>query len=215
MNASLYGEIGKTIASIGSRHFARMFRDLVNSHLTAEASELQLCTCSQAQPLPLTGQTVAEAQERDPARTLQLHAAADSPVHDGVLTLYRAAPEPVFEPAERQRLQALSPLLFSMLARQLQRTEAQAGYKRADSPQDSLETRFRRRLRQAGLKLSRRETQVCLGLLAGRTAQEQAEQLMLTVNTVGSYQRRAAVKLKISGRHSLMRWLYADTAAPA
>lgn len=71
MNASLYGEIGKTIASIGSRHFARMFRDLVNSHLTAEASELQLCTCSQEQPLPLAGQTVAEAQERDPARTLQ------------------------------------------------------------------------------------------------------------------------------------------------
>ncbi|RML30012.1 Transcriptional regulator, LuxR protein, partial [Pseudomonas syringae pv. maculicola] len=40
---------------------------------------------------------------------------------------------------------------------------------------------------------------------------EQAERLALKVNTVGSYQRRAAIKLGISGRHSLMRWMYASS----
>ncbi|MNH38905.1 Bacterial regulatory protein, luxR family [compost metagenome] len=56
--------------------------------------------------------------------------------------------------------------------------------------------------------MSERECQVCLGLLAGLTAPEQAERLALKVNTVESYLRRAAIKLGISGRHSLMRWMY-------
>jgi len=30
------------------------------------------------------------------------------------------------------------------------------------------------------------------------------------VNTVESYLRRAAIKLGIAGRHSLMRWMYGD-----
>ncbi|MNO00782.1 Bacterial regulatory protein, luxR family [compost metagenome] len=61
---------------------------------------------------------------------------------------------------------------------------------------------------QLGLSLSNRETEVCVGLLAGRTAPELAEQLALKVNTVESYLKRAAIKLGISGRHSLMRWRY-------
>ncbi len=66
------------------------------------------------------------------------------------------------------------------------------------------------RIAHCGLKLSARECQVCLGLLAGHTAPEQAERLKLKVNTVESYLRRAAIKLGISGRHSLMRWMYAE-----
>jgi DNA-binding CsgD family transcriptional regulator len=48
-----------------------------------------------------------------------------------------------------------------------------------------------------------------VGLLAGRTAPELAEQLALKVNTIESYLKRAAIKMGISGRHSLMRWMYA------
>ncbi|MBJ2215666.1 LuxR family transcriptional regulator, partial [Pseudomonas carnis] len=42
----------------------------------------------------------------------------------------------------------------------------------------------------------------------GRTAPELAEQLALKVNTIESYLKRAAIKLGISGRHSLLRWMY-------
>ncbi len=52
------------------------------------------------------------------------------------------------------------------------------------------------------------DQQVCVGLLAGRTAPELAEQLALKVNTIESYLKRAAIKLGISGRHSLLRWMY-------
>ncbi len=70
-------------------------------------------------------------------------------------------------------------------------------------------------MQQLGLSLSNRETEVCIGLLAGRTAPELAEQLQLKVNTVESYLKRAAIKLGISGRHSLMRWMYSpeDTSS--
>ena len=71
------------------------------------------------------------------------------------------------------------------------------------------------RLLQSGLTLSNRELEVCVGLLAGRTAPELAEQLALKVNTIESYLKRAAIKLGISGRHSLLRWMYStesDTA---
>ncbi len=81
---------------------------------------------------------------------------------------------------------------------------------------DNLQRRFQERLDQAGLTLSNRELQVCLGLLAGRTAPQQAEHLQLKVNTVESYLRRAAIKLGIGGRHSLMKWMYAaDPQGPA
>ncbi|NMX82871.1 hypothetical protein HBO10_25425 [Pseudomonas sp. WS 5503] len=39
------------------------------------------------------------------------------------------------------------------------------------------------------------DQQVCVGLLAGRTAPELAEQLALKVNTIESYLKRAAIKL--------------------
>mgnify|MGYP006214157935 CR=1 FL=1 len=75
--------------------------------------------------------------------------------------------------------------------------------------------RFDESLEQLGLSLSNRETEVCVGLLAGRTAPELAEQLTLKVNTVESYLKRAAIKLGISGRHSLMRWMYSPQEAAA
>jgi DNA-binding CsgD family transcriptional regulator len=60
--------------------------------------------------------------------------------------------------------------------------------------------------------LSSRETEVCVGLLAGRTAPELAEQLNLRVNTVESYLKRAAIKMGIGGRRSLIRWMHSMDA---
>ena len=73
---------------------------------------------------------------------------------------------------------------------------------------ETLRRRIQERLVQSGLTLSNRELEVCVGLLAGRTAPELVEQLALKVNTIESYLKRAAIKLGISGRHSLLRWMY-------
>jgi DNA-binding CsgD family transcriptional regulator len=52
-------------------------------------------------------------------------------------------------------------------------------------------------------------------LLAGRTAPELAEQLNLKVNTVESYLKRAAIKMGIGGRRSLIRWMHSMDATPS
>ncbi|NVZ67536.1 LuxR family transcriptional regulator [Pseudomonas costantinii] len=80
---------------------------------------------------------------------------------------------------------------------------------------DSLHQRFEARLLQSGLRLSNREKEICTGLLAGRTAPELAEALALKVNTVESYLKRAVIKMGISGRHSLIRWMHANPGSPA
>ncbi|AVE03137.1 MULTISPECIES: helix-turn-helix transcriptional regulator [Pseudomonas] len=79
---------------------------------------------------------------------------------------------------------------------------------------DSLRQRFEARLVQSGLRLSNREKEICAGLLAGRTAPELAEALELKVNTVESYLKRAVIKMGISGRHSLIRWMHANPGNP-
>jgi DNA-binding CsgD family transcriptional regulator len=123
----------------------------------------------------------------------------------------RATSCPDFSSDERRRLQEISPLVFSILERHLSAKQADAKLQAlADNKINTIEQRFHERLRLHGLRLSEREMQVCLGLLAGRTVQEQARHLMLKVNTVGSYQRRAAAKLNIKGRSSLVRWVYGD-----
>lgn len=121
--------------------------------------------------------------------------------------MLRASSPQGFTAAERRRLRALSPLLFSILEQHLNASRA-ACCAAETATSDNLMQRFDERLRQTGLNLSERETQVCLGLLTCFTAREQAERLRLTVNTVCSYQRRAAQKLGISGRRALRRWLY-------
>lgn len=75
---------------------------------------------------------------------------------------------------------------------------------------ESLRQRFEKRLERSGLKLSKREQEICIGLLAGRTAPELAETLALKVNTVESYLKRAVIKMGIRGRHSLIRWMHAN-----
>ena len=147
----------------------------------------------------------------------QLHLTRRKDGYRYVISVYRNGQSQRFSAHERSLLQDISPVLLPMVEKHISalqpaRNDAEGQPLSArDSARQGLETlrlRFADRVQQLGLRLSTRETEVCVGLLAGRTAPELAEQLQLKVNTVESYLKRAAIKLGISGRHSLMRWMY-------
>ncbi|MBC3484802.1 LuxR C-terminal-related transcriptional regulator [Pseudomonas sp. SWRI100] len=206
----LYPQIGKVIASTGSRQFPRMLHDLIQAHLTIDATHIRLLPVAPAGPeanAPVINETVFSSDVQpsrdcsDPSRLHLIRRKGDARYEIQVL---RADSAYGFSAFERNRLDDISPLLLPMLEKHIDALQPAA----ERATQESLEQRFLDRLAQSGLKLSERERQVCLGLLAGHTAPEQAERLELKVNTVESYLRRAAIKLGISGRHSLMRWMY-------
>ncbi|KAA8697832.1 Regulatory protein, LuxR [Pseudomonas caricapapayae] len=215
MPHTLLPQIGRAIASIGSGHFSSMFHKLIDTQLAVDATHLS----SLPQPwqtLTALAPTVFNETVTSSRGTLllndsiHLYPAHASENFSCKITVFRALPAHEFSDRERRQLSALSPLLFSILEKHvnaLQLTMINVEPKKTES----VEARFHDRLRETGLTLSERETQVCIGLLAGHTAIEQAERLALKVNTVGSYQRRAAIKLGISGRHSLMRWMYGSS----
>ncbi|PTT24773.1 helix-turn-helix transcriptional regulator [Pseudomonas sp. HMWF021] len=155
----------------------------------------------------------------------QLHLIRRKDGYRYVISVYRCGPSQRFSSLERSLLQDISPVLLPMVEKHINALQppsplGQDSTVATDSLQQGLETlrlRFNERLEQLGLSLSNRESEVCIGLLAGRTAPELAEQLQLKVNTVESYLKRAAIKLGIGGRHSLMRWMYStpESATPA
>ncbi|PVZ42397.1 LuxR C-terminal-related transcriptional regulator [Pseudomonas sp. CC120222-01a] len=209
----LYPQIGKVIASTGSRQFPRMLHDLIKAHLTIDAVHIRQLPVVAAErgddDSALINETVFSSDRRpegdfsDPARLHLIRRKGESRYEIQVL---RAGSTYGFSAHERSRLDDISPLLLPMLEKHIDALQPAA---QRCAP-ESLEARFLERIAQSGLTLSERECQVCLGLLAGLTAPEQAERLALKVNTVESYLRRAAIKLGISGRHSLMRWMYAE-----
>nr|UXB94791.1 Lux-R [Pseudomonas cichorii] len=215
MPHTLFPKIGRVMACIGTRNFSSAFHELINTQLTVDAVHLHaLPQPWQSQPSPtraVFNDTVAAPRNLALfTDSVHLYPTQESDGYCCRITVFRAPPSPCFSAAERRRLKDISPFLFSILDKHVD--ALQTAISRAESNKtESLEDRFHERLRETGLKLSERETQVCLGLLAGHTALEQAERLTLKVNTVGSYQRRAAVKLGISGRNSLMRWMYASS----
>ncbi|MBC3435833.1 LuxR family transcriptional regulator [Pseudomonas sp. BW16M2] len=208
----LFPQIGKVIASTGSRHFPRHLHDLIQTHLTIDATHIRQLrdpVCATRPDATLISETVFSAGDSgedfdDPAR---LHLARRKDGYRYEITVLRADPRVGFSATERSRLEDISPLLLPMLEKHINALQPAAP---GSVDLDSVEQRFLERLRQTGIRLSQREMQVCEGLLAGLTAPQQAEHLRLKVNTVESYLRRAAIKLGISGRHSLMRWMYAE-----
>jgi DNA-binding CsgD family transcriptional regulator len=185
--------------------------------LPAETVYSELSTLPSANDLPTSEpSTVTDAS--------QLHLTRRKDGYRYVISVYRCGPAKRFSAHERSLLQDISPVLLPMVekhinALQPSNTDALGqSQEQSDSTLLGLETlrlRFCERVEQLGLSLSNREMEVCVGLLAGRTAPELAEQLQLKVNTVESYLKRAAIKLGISGRHSLMRWMYSPKDCPA
>lgn len=245
MNSYLFPHIGKVIASTGSRHFPRMLHDLIRTQLAVDATHIRQMrveplgrTASRSESEPqkdpaLLAETVfsehsAAAPEALPspessasADASQLHLTRRKDGYRYVISVYRNGESQRFSAHERSLLQDISPVLLPMVEKHINAlqpasidaerpTEAAEG-----SGLETLRGRFAERLQQLGLSLSNRETEVCVGLLAGHTAPELAEQLQLKVNTVESYLKRAAIKLGISGRHSLMRWMYSPLETSA
>lgn len=204
----LYPQIGKVIASTGSHQFPRMLHDLIQAHLAIDAMQIRHlpglpCESRLFDETVFSPQAQPGSDFNDPARLHRICHKGNARMEIQVL---RADSTYGFSSFERRHLDAISPLLLPMLEKHID--ALQPGPER--HARENLEQRFVDRLAQSGLKLSERERQVCLGLLAGHTAPQQAERLALKVNTVESYLRRAAIKLGISGRHSLMRWMYAE-----
>ncbi len=65
---------------------------------------------------------------------------------------------------------------------------------------------------RASVVLSARESEVCLGLLTGKMLREMADELGVKEGPVETCIKRAAVKLGISGRHGLTKWMIDDSA---
>lgn len=219
MNSHMFfPQVGKVIASTGSRHFPRLLHDLIQTHLNVDATHIRQvrpASGTLGSSTTLLSETVFSAAEQaacDLGAPARLHLVQRTPEYQFELHVLRAE-RAAFSACERDRLQDISPLLLPMLHKHLEALQPAVAER---SSGDNLQTRFQERLAQTGLELSARELQVCLGLLAGQTARQQAERLELKVNTVESYLRRAAIKLGIGGRHSLMKWMYAtDAQAPA
>jgi DNA-binding CsgD family transcriptional regulator len=203
MNSHLFPHIGKVIASTGSRHFPRMLHDLILTQLAVDATHIT--------QMPVSSRDHAPAPDLDETQAAaQLHLTRRKNDVSYVLSVYRSNPCESFSQQERIILQDFSSLLLPMVEKHI--SALQPSGPESEVPQqqgiDTLRRRFEERLAQSGLALSSRELEVCVGLLAGRTAPELAEQLALKVNTIESYLKRAAIKMGISGRHSLMRWMY-------
>ncbi|AZE95064.1 Transcriptional regulator, LuxR family [Pseudomonas orientalis] len=216
MNSHLFPHIGKVIASTGSRHFPRMLHDLILTQLAVDATHITQLRVNAAghtrrriSPV-YTDSTVALGEEQ-PAAQLHLTRRKDDVRY--VLSVYRSHPSENFSAQELSMLQDFSTLLLPMVENHISAIQPGPPGNTPQQPQnqgiETLRRRIQERLVQSGLTLSNRELEVCVGLLAGRTAPELAEQLALKVNTIESYLKRAAIKLGISGRHSLLRWMYA------
>ncbi|WP_428555201.1 helix-turn-helix transcriptional regulator [Pseudomonas edaphica] len=216
MNSHLFPHIGKVIASTGSRHFPRMLHDLILTQLAVDATHItQLQVSAEGHTRrrisPVYTDSVTALGEEQPAAQLHLTRRKDDVRY--VLSVYRSHQSESFSPQERSMLEDFSTLLLPMVEKHITAIQpCRQGGSPVIAENQVLETLRRRieeRLVQSGLTLSNRELDVCVGLLAGRTAPELAEQLALKVNTIESYLKRAAIKLGISGRHSLLRWMYA------
>ncbi|MGF6098811.1 response regulator transcription factor [Pseudomonas sp. 18175] len=216
MNSHLFPHIGKVIASTGSRHFPRMLHDLILTQLAVDATHISQLQVSaeghtRRKISPVYTDSVATLDDTQPAAQLHLTRRKDDVRY--VLSVYRSHHSDSFSPQERSMLQDFSTLLLPMVEKHIAAIQPCRQEGDVIAPQnhgiETLRRRIEERLVQSGLTLSNRELEVCVGLLAGRTAPELAQQLALKVNTIESYLKRASIKLGISGRHSLLRWMYA------
>ncbi|MCF5710560.1 LuxR family transcriptional regulator [Pseudomonas syringae] len=167
------------------------------------------------------------ACSQDSAEASQVHLASHLNGYRCVISVYRSPASKAFSGQERAQLKDLSWMLLPIVEEHIATltpiqkaivSPALSAASGEDVAMESLRQRFLNRLKGSQLTLSLREVEVCVGLLAGLTVPQLAERLALKVSTVESYFKRAAVKMGISGRSPLLRWLHAtDTryTAPA
>ncbi|MES2818289.1 MAG: LuxR C-terminal-related transcriptional regulator [Pseudomonadota bacterium] len=262
----LFPQIGKVIASTGSRTFPRMLHDLISLELAVDATQItelrtglldtEELTVSSLGGVGITPSNMdtlvgihdsikhfalngdnpshdisgkrlntlinhsldsTPMQATAPDFSTQLHLTSSKNDSHCVLSVYRSHKSPGFSTEECALLKGFSSLLLPMIEKHIAALLPSAPRRPENHKElgdlkscglDVLRQRFIDRLLLSNLNLSSRETEVCVGLLAGRTAPELAEQFGLRVNTIESYLKRAAVKMGIGGRRSLIRWMH-------
>ncbi|AHG41273.1 LuxR family transcriptional regulator [Pseudomonas syringae CC1557] len=70
-----------------------------------------------------------------------------------------------------------------------------------------LQREFNEKLSHSEARLSLREKETCLGILAGATVPELADKLHVKNSSIETYLKRAGAKLGVRGRHGLVKWL--------
>ncbi|MBN3776745.1 helix-turn-helix transcriptional regulator [Burkholderia sp. Ac-20345] len=169
-------------------------------------------------PLMRRGNGGEVAPPRGPGGGFQCHLVSGKANRRYVISLHRTASHRDFSLQEMSFLKNFADTLLPLVEwhastrRHGERECATAPGAAAGMPGvEALRHEFESRLARVGVVLSARENEVCLGLLAGKMLREMADELGVKESTVETYIKRAAVKLGISGRHGLTKWMIDDS----
>ncbi|WP_071335793.1 response regulator transcription factor [Burkholderia contaminans] len=169
-------------------------------------------------PLMRRGNGGEVAPPRGPGGGFQCHLVSGKANRRYVISLHRTASHRDFSLQEMSFLKNFADTLLPLVEwhastrRHGEREGATAPGATAGMPGvEALRHEFESRLARARVVLSARENEVCLGLLAGKMLREMAGELGVKESTIETYIKRAAVKLGISGRHGLTKWMIDDS----
>ncbi|MCI3945720.1 LuxR family transcriptional regulator [Pseudomonas syringae] len=128
-----------------------------------------------------------------------------------VISLHRQHPQRDFSLHELSFLKNFSEALLPLLERHAQATRtlctAHADNDAVTQGGQQLQREFNEKLSHSEVRLSLREKEICLGLLAGATVPELADKLHVKNSSIETYLKRAAAKLGVKGRHGLVKWM--------
>ncbi|KPY66341.1 Regulatory protein, LuxR [Pseudomonas syringae pv. syringae] len=128
-----------------------------------------------------------------------------------VISLHRDHHQRDFSLHELSFLKNFSEALLPLLDRHAQTTRtlctAHADNEAVTQGGQQLQREFNDKLSQAEVRLSLREKEICLGILAGATVPELADKLHVKNSSIETYLKRAGAKLGVKGRHGLVKWM--------
>ncbi|WP_321839946.1 helix-turn-helix transcriptional regulator [Paraburkholderia bannensis] len=124
------------------------------------------------------------------------------------IALERALHAPPFSLAEMNRFRHVSDFLFPLLELHASTSAA----RRVAHPTSYLHplAQFDARIAADGVKLSKREYEICAHLITGKTVPEAAEILGVRTATAESYVKRAFAKLGVRTKRELIGWGHAS-----
>lgn len=191
-------------------------RDKTVAHQVIELGETQIILNNMSAAAP-------QSQAKDPtaASRVELYQCSLASRREDrryVISLYRTAAALAFSLGEMSVLRDYSELLLRIVEKHAACVTSRAHAEDHSAPPvgadgndrlqiSALREIFTQRVECSGVALSLREREVCLALLMGHTVAEIASQLCVRSSTVETYTKRAAIKLGVSGRHGLTRWM--------
>ncbi|POP77807.1 LuxR family transcriptional regulator [Pseudomonas syringae pv. syringae] len=128
-----------------------------------------------------------------------------------VISLHREHHQRDFSLHELSFLKNFSEALLPLLERHAQTTRtlctAHADNEAVTQGGHQLQREFNEKLSRSEVRLSLREKEICLGILAGATVPELADKLHVKNSSIETYLKRAGAKLGVRGRHGLVKWM--------